>query len=324
MRKADCFPQNIKYMKERSENRIRKSIGDAVQKLTDISAVGEVAHAQRAGEPMPSTEKLKIFVDKVRQIIFPGYFGSINFNPTSFHYHMGVLVDEVFHLLSEQLLAGLCFVCDKEFNSDLESRKSESESCASKFIAALPLLRDVLITDVEAAYLGDPAATSRSEVIFCYPAIRAISSYRIANALHKFGIPLIPRIISEMAHSETGIDIHPAATIGPYFAIDHGTGIVIGSTTIIGSNVKLYQGVTLGAKSFSLDESGNPVKGIPRHPIVEDNVVVYSNASILGRITIGHDSVIGGNIWITNDLPPFSRIVQNKAKSAEYIFGAGI
>lgn len=311
-------------MKEHMENRVRKSIGDAVQKLTDISSVGEVAHAQRAGEPMPSTEKLKIFVEKVRQIIFPGYFGSINFNPTSFHYHMGVLVDEVFHLLSEQLLAGLCFVCDKEFNSDLESRKAESDSCASKFIAALPKLREVLITDVEAAYLGDPAATSRSEVIFCYPAIRAISSYRIANALHKCGIPLIPRIISEMAHSETGIDIHPAATIGPYFAIDHGTGIVIGSTTIIGSNVKLYQGVTLGAKSFSLDESGNPVKGIPRHPIVEDNVVVYSNASILGRITIGHDSVIGGNIWITNDLPPFSRIVQNKAKSAEYIFGAGI
>ncbi|MCK9413332.1 MAG: serine acetyltransferase [Prolixibacteraceae bacterium] len=311
-------------MKEHMESKIRKSIGDAVQQLTDISAVGEVAHAQRAGEPMPSTEKLKIFVDKVRQIIFPGYFGPINFNPTSFHYHMGVLVDEVFHLLSEQLLAGLCFVCDKEFNSDLENRKAESERCASKFIAALPRLREVLITDVEAAYLGDPAATSRSEVIFCYPAIRAISSYRIANALHKFGIPLIPRIIAEMAHSETGIDIHPEATIGSYFAIDHGTGIVIGSTTIIGTNVKLYQGVTLGAKSFSLDASGNPVKGIPRHPIVEDNVVVYSNASILGRITIGHDSVIGGNIWITNDLPPYSKIVQNKAKTAEYIFGAGI
>jgi serine O-acetyltransferase len=311
-------------MKEHTEIKIRESIGDAVHKLTDISSVGEVAHAQRAGEPMPSTEKLKIFVDKVRQIIFPGYFGSINFHPTSFHYHIGVLVDEVFHLLSEQLLAGLCFVCDKEFNSDLESRKAESESCAADFIAALPELRRVLITDVEAAYLGDPAATSISEVIFCYPAIRAISSYRIAHTLYKFGIPLIPRIISEMAHSETGIDIHPEANIGPYFAIDHGTGIVIGSTTIIGKNVKLYQGVTLGAKSFSLDESGNPVKGIPRHPIVEDNVVVYSNASILGRITIGHDSVIGGNIWITSDLPPYSRIVQNKAKTAEFIFGGGI
>lgn len=312
-------------MNERRENKIRKSIGDAVVKLTDISAVGEVTHAQRAGEPMPSTEKLKTFVEKVRQIIFPGYFGTINFHPTTFQYHMGVLVDEVFHLLSEQLLAGLCFMCDKENSSDLERRKLEAESCAADFISVLPEIRRLMISDVEAAYLGDPAATSISEVIFCYPAIRAISSYRIAHALHKFGIPLIPRIITEMAHSETGIDIHPEAVIGPSFAIDHGTGIVIGSTTIIGSNVKLYQGVTLGAKSFSLDKEGNPVKGIPRHPIVEDNVVVYSNSSILGRITIGHDSVIGGNIWITNDLPPFSKIVQNRAKkNAEFIFGGGI
>ncbi|HEY5510525.1 MAG TPA: serine acetyltransferase [Prolixibacteraceae bacterium] len=312
-------------MKERKENKIRKSIGDAVIKLTDISSVGEVTHAQRAGEPMPSTEKLKIFVEKVRQIIFPGYFGTINFHPSTFHYHMGVLVDEVFHLLSEQLLAGLCFVCDKEVSADLENRKVEAESRSADFISILPEIRRLMITDVEAAYLGDPAAKSISEVIFCYPGIRAISSYRIAHALHKFGIPLIPRIITEMAHSETGIDIHPEAVIGSYFAIDHGTGIVIGSTSIIGKNVKLYQGVTLGAKSFSLDKEGNPVKGIPRHPIVEDNVVVYSNSSILGRITIGHDSVIGGNIWITNDLPPFSKIVQNRAKkNTEFILGSGI
>lgn len=311
-------------MKEHTERKIRTSIGNAVLKLTNISGVGEVTHAQRAGEPMPSTDKLRIFVDKVRQIIFPGYFGTINLHTTTFQYHMGVLVDEVFHLLSEQLLAGLCFVCEKEFEADLEKRKMEAESRAADFIATLPDLRRILITDVEAAYLGDPAATSFSEVIFCYPGIRAISSYRIAHSLYRFGIPLIPRIITEMAHSETGIDIHPEATIGPYFAIDHGTGIVIGSTTIIGSNVKLYQGVTLGAKGFALDDNGNPVKGLPRHPIVEDNVVVYSNASILGRITIGHDSVIGGNIWVTNDLPPYSKIVQNRAKSAEFIFGAGI
>ncbi len=311
-------------MEEQAINRIRESIGESVLKLSDISVKGEVTHAQRAGEPMPSTDKLKIFVEKVRQIIFPGYFGPINFHPTTFPYHMGVLVDEVYQLLSEQILSGLCFMCDNEASTDLEKRKTEAENYAASFISSLPELRRILITDVEAAYLGDPAAKSISEVIFCYPAIRAISSYRIAHTLFEFNIPLIPRIITEMAHSETGIDIHPEAVIGPYFAIDHGTGIVIGSTTIIGTNVKLYQGVTLGAKSFALDESGNPVKGIPRHPIVEDNVVVYSNASILGRITIGHDSVIGGNIWITNDLPPYSKIVQNKAKSAEYIFGAGI
>ncbi|MCE1198499.1 MAG: serine acetyltransferase [Marinilabiliales bacterium] len=311
-------------MQEHTQWNISESIGKAVQQLTDLPVVGEVAHAQRAGEPMPSVEKLRVLVEKVRQIIFPGYFGPINFQPTTFQYHMGVLVDEVFHLLSEQLLAGLCFVCDKDTASDLENRKADAERFSARFIAALPDIRKVLISDVEAAYLGDPAAMSISEVIFCYPAIRAISSYRIAHTLHEFGIPLIPRIITEMAHSETGIDIHPEATIGPYFAIDHGTGIVIGSTSIIGAHVKLYQGVTLGAKSFSLDEAGNPVKGIPRHPIVEDNVVVYSNASILGRITIGHDSVIGGNIWVTNDLPPYSKIVQNRARASEFIFGGGI
>jgi serine O-acetyltransferase len=311
-------------MKEHTVKKIRESIGEAVLRLSDLSKIGEVTHAQRAGEPMPSTEKLKTFVEKVRQIIFPGYFGPINFHSTTFHYHMGVLVDEVYHLLSEQILAGLCFICDKEVSSDLEYRKTESERFAAEFIASLPELRKVLVTDVEAVFLGDPAAKSISEVIFCYPAVRAVSSYRIAHTLFGFGIPLIPRIITEMAHSETGIDIHPEAVIGPYFAIDHGTGIVIGSTAVIGTNVKLYQGVTLGAKSFALDESGNPVKGIPRHPIVEDNVVVYSNASILGRITIGHDSVIGGNIWVTNDLPPYSKIVQKKATTAEFIFGGGI
>ena len=311
-------------MNDYAVKKIRESISDAVLNLSDISRIGEVTHAQRAGEPMPSTEKLKILVDKVRQIIFPGYFGPNNFHQTTFQYHMGVLVDEVYHLLSEQILAGLCFMCDNEVSTDLDFRKAEAERHAAEFISSLPELRKILITDVEAVYLGDPATKSISEVIFCYPAIRAISSYRIAHTLVSYGIPLIPRIITEMAHSETGIDIHPEASIGPYFAIDHGTGIVIGSTSIIGAHVTLYQGVTLGAKSFALDESGNPVKGVPRHPIVEDHVVVYSNASILGRITIGHDSVIGGNIWVTNNLPPYSKIVQNKAKSTEFNLGAGI
>ena len=143
---------------------------------------------------------------------------------------------------------------------------------------------------------------SCEEVIYCYPTIRAISNYRIANALYKLGVPIIPRMISEMAHSETGIDIHPSATIGKCFTIDHGTGVVIGGTAIIGDNVKLYQGVTLGARSFDLDENNNPIKGIPRHPIIGDNVIIYSNASILGRITIGKNAIIGGNIWVTEDV----------------------
>jgi serine O-acetyltransferase len=146
----------------------------------------------------------------------------------------------------------------------------------------------------------------------------------MAHSLFVLGVPLIPRIITEMAHSETGIDINPEAIIGEYFTIDHGTGVVIGSTSIIGNNVKLFQGVTLGAKSFPLDEQGNPVKGIPRHPIVEDNVIIYSNATILGRIVIGHDSVIGGNVWVTNDLPAFSRVVQTKTRNADFSNGGGI
>lgn len=182
----------------------------------------------------------------------------------------------------------------------------------------------MLVTDVEAAYLGDPATFDRSEVIFCYPAIRAISNYRIAHRLLELGVPLIPRIIGEMAHSETGIDIHPKAQIGEFFTIDHGTGVVIGSTSIIGNNVKLYQGVTLGAKSFPLDEQGNPIKGIPRHPIVEDNVIIYAQATILGRVRIGKNSVIGGNVWVTSDVPPGSRILQFKARDTAFHDGAGI
>lgn len=161
-----------------------------------------------------------------------------------------------------------------------------------------------------ATYEGDPAATSYGEVIACYPALRAISSYRVAHELHLLGVPLIPRIITEMAHSETGIDIHPAATIGSHFTIDHGTGVVIGATSIIGSHVKLYQGVTLGAKSFPLDAEGKPIKGIARHPILEDHVIVYSNSTILGRITIGRGAIIGGNVWVTEDVAPGTKVLQ--------------
>lgn len=162
-----------------------------------------------------------------------------------------------------------------------------------------PRLRKILATDVEAAYEGDPAAMSHGEIISCYPVIKAITNYRIAHVLHELGVPLIPRMMTELAHSETGIDINPEATIGKHFTIDHGTGVVIGATCIIGDNVKLYQGVTLGAKSFPLDKDGNPIKGIPRHPILENDVIVYANATILGRITIGEGCVVGANVWVT-------------------------
>ncbi len=297
---------------------------DIVKSLADANSFEFLVHRHRAGESMPSTKKLRTIVERIRQIIFPGYFGEINLKSDTLSYYMGVLVDEVYEMMAEQIFSGLCFICEGENDRDHSGKRVMAEQIAFQFVNGLSELRRILITDVNAAYLGDPAANSVGEVIFCYPAIRAISSYRIAHSLFSLGVPLIPRIITEMAHSETGIDINPEAVIGEYFTIDHGTGVVIGSTSIIGNNVKLFQGVTLGAKSFPLDENGNPVKGIPRHPIVEDNVIIYSNATILGRIIVGHDSVIGGNIWVTSDLPPYSRVVQTKNRNADFFNGGGI
>jgi len=192
-----------------------------------------------------------------------------------------------------------------------------------KFIDELPEVKRLLYTDVVAMFQNDPAATNYGEVIYCYPVMIAMTHYRLAHVLHQMQVPVIPRIITEQAHSKTGIDIHPGATIGEYFSIDHGTGVVIGETAIIGNHVSLYQGVTLGAKSFKYDAEGNMLN-VPRHPIIEDNVTIYSNASVLGRITIGHHSVIGGNIWLTHDVPPYSRILQSKAVDVSFQGGLGI
>ena len=179
-------------------------------------------------------------------------------------------------------------------------------------------------TDVDAAYEGDPAANSGDEAILCYPGILAMTSYRLAHELYLLKVPLLPRIIAEHAHSITGIDIHPGATIDEKFFIDHGTGIVIGETCVIGRRVRIYQGVTLGAKSFPLDTDGNPVKGIPRHPIVEDDVIIYGGATILGRITIGKGSVIGGNVWLTHSVPAGSKVTQAKVREEAFSQGGGI
>ena len=264
---------------------------------------------------MPSAKVLYEIIELSRAILFPGYYGNSTINSRTINYHIGVNIEKLFDLLTEQILAGLCFgTTEGKCNVCSESRREEAARLAAKFISKLPAMRRILATDVEAAYNGDPAAKSYGEVIFCYPAIKAISNYRIAHELLELCVPLIPRMITEMAHSETGIDIHPGAKIGSHFTIDHGTGVVIGATSIIGNNVKLYQGVTLGAKSFPLDADGKPIKGIPRHPILEDNVIVYSNATILGRITIGRDATVGGNIWVTENIPAGAKIVQTKAK----------
>jgi serine O-acetyltransferase len=286
------------------------------QAVDELSTTGQtdgcLFRHSNDGEPLPSAVVLQKVVELFRAIIFPGYYGEPTVDNRIPRHHIGVNTEKLFDLLSDQIWAGLSFDNNEKLQNRADTRRHRAAEMAIEFIRRMPQLRRVLTTDVEAAYNGDPAAESFGEVICCYPAIKAISNYRMAHELMTLGVPLIPRIITEMAHSETGIDIHPGARIGHHFTIDHGTGVVIGATCIIGNNVKLYQGVTLGAKSFPLDDDGNPIKGIPRHPIIEDNVTIYSNATVLGRITIGKDATIGGNIWITESVKPGDKVVQRK------------
>ena len=291
------------------------TLTQAASELSDNRSYEGLFHQYKDGDPLPSGKSLRRIVELAREILFPGYFGNSTVHRRTINYHIGVNVEELFGLLTEQIQAGLCFGLENNPSENTIKKipdRDTAASIAARFISKLPEIRRILATDVEAAYYGDPAATCFGEIICCYPIIRAITNYRIAHELYILNVPLIPRIITEMAHSETGIDIHPGAQIGHHFTIDHGTGVVIGATCIIGNNVKLYQGVTLGAKSFPLDENGNPIKGIARHPILEDDVIVYSNATILGRITIGKGATIGGNIWVTESVPAGARIVQRR------------
>lgn len=299
---------------------IKNLLTQTVDELSRPDSYKDLYHEHNEGTPLPSAVALKEIMDLVRSIIFPGYYGNSSLNTTTLKYHIGVDVERLFNLLTEQILAGLAFndfENDPEYSSfspatiEQELRRISTER-AEIFLSKLPELRRILATDVVAAFNGDPAAKTYGEIISCYPVIKTLTNYRVAHELLILDVPLIPRMLTEMAHSETGIDIHPGATIGEYFTIDHGTGVVIGETCIIGNNVKLYQGVTLGAKSFPCDENGNPIKGIPRHPILEDDVIVYSNASILGRITIGKGATIGGNIWVTHDVPAGEFISQKR------------
>lgn len=274
--------------------------------------------------PMPSTAVLARVVDLLRSVLFPGFFMNTEVKADTMKYFVGSALDEASRLLNEQIKLGYCFSCKEEDRAECLEHEAEYRETTDRFITTLPRIRRMLSLDAQAAYAGDPAATSTGEVIFCYPSLAAITNHRIAHELYGLDVPLIPRIISEMAHSATGIDIHPGADIGERFFIDHGTGTVIGETSVIGNNVRLYQGVTLGARSFSVDESGNLRKGIPRHPIVEDDVVIYSGATVLGRITIGRGSQIGGNVWVTDDVPPHSKIVQNKPLPVMFENGSGI
>jgi serine O-acetyltransferase len=263
---------------------------------------------------LPSKEALAWMLDGLRSVLFPGYFGTQS-EPTTeaLEFHVGSTLDRVMVVLAEQVRRALCFACDDRGTNRCADCEGRADELAAKFMARLPEVRRLLATDVDAAYAGDPAATSPAETILCYPGVLAVTCQRLAHELYLLGVPLVPRMITEHAHALTGIDIHPGATIGERFFIDHGTGVVIGETSEIGKGVRLYQGVTLGARSFPLDEQGHPVKGIPRHPIVEDDVIIYSGATVLGRITVGAGSVIGGNVWLTRSVQPGSRIQQRSS-----------
>ena len=274
-------------------------------------------------QALPSRQTIGEIIESLRAVLFPGYFGFSELKAESLRFHVGSALDHIRRDLQEQIKRGLCFSCE-EGPECLPFCDQKARELTGEFLRILPKVQRLLALDVQAAYKGDPAAANPDEVIFCYPGLAAITNYRLAHELRLLGVPIIPRMITEAAHSATGIDIHPGAVIGKCFFIDHGTGVVIGETCIIGNRVRLYQGVTLGAKSFQLDEEGNPLRGIDRHPIVEDDVTIYSGATILGRVMIGRGSVIGGNVWLGHSVPPGSRITQAQTREEEFERGAGI
>ena len=283
-------------------------------RILSQSSPQEMRMVPRGDGAFPSVAGLRDIVSLVRAIVFPDFFDCRRNNERIRSCYLGVNIEKLYSLLHTEIRRALRF--DNTYEE--EEVSEEASLLALQFIDELPEIKRLLFTDVEAMYDNDPAADNYAEIILSYPVVNAMVHYRSAHVLLKLGIPVIPRVITELAHSTTGIDINPGATIGEYFAIDHGTGVVIGETCIIGNHVTLYQGVTLGAKNFSLDSNGHPLN-IPRHPIIEDNVTIYSNSTILGRITVGHDSVIGGNIWLTHSVEPWSRIVQQKAFSQKML-----
>ena len=291
-----------------------------VRLLTEVSEQ-EARFVPRSDSPLPSVASRCEVVDLVRQLVFPGYFDRRQNDEKMRSYHIGVNMERLFEVLSRQILLALQF----QHCSECEADEKRAVVLAQQFIDQLPEVKRLLFTDVEAIFNNDPAAATPSEVIFCYPVVQAMLHYRLAHVLQDMKIPVIPRIITEKAHGETGIDIHPCAKIGEYFAIDHGTGVVIGETCIIGNHVTLYQGVTLGAAGHRPFDSNNfDGEQFPRHPVLEDNVTVYSSSTRLGRITIGHDTIIGGNIWVTHDVPPNSRLRQSKFVDSQFEGGLGI
>jgi serine O-acetyltransferase len=296
-----------------SDFRLKNQLPDITERIVaTYDKVGRINHLDHC--PLPRYDEVIAAIHDLTEILYPGFRRREGLHHGNIGYYVGDLVDRLHDRLTTQVgralqhEAGATRTC-----TDREDYEALGQAKTLQFLDQLPELRSVLATDVQAAFDGDPACKTPDEVIFCYPGLEAITVYRLAHLLHELGIPFIPRMMTEWAHSRTGIDIHPGATIGEYFFIDHGTGVVIGETCEIGQHVKLYQGVTLGALSFPTDSDGQLVRGAKRHPTIQDRVVVYANATILGgRTVVGHDSVVGSSVWLTSSIAPHTTVLMEK------------
>ncbi|MBQ9983099.1 MAG: serine acetyltransferase [Lachnospiraceae bacterium] len=284
----------------------------------------------KSDKQLPVRSTIIGILDDLKQLMFPGYFSSERIDTNNASYYTGQMLSALHHKMKKQIALALAYDSTEDITSASPIIKEKAEEICCRFLSAIPTIQEMLLLDVQAGYDGDPAADSREQIIFSYPGFYAIFVYRVAHELYKMSVPFIPRIMTEHAHNKTGIDINAGATIGKYFFMDHGTGIVIGETTVIGDYVKLYQGVTLGALST---RGGQHLSGVRRHPTIEDNVTIYSNATILGGETvIGKESVIGGGAFITNSIPAKTRVsvtppdlaIKNEARAelsaTEYIY----
>jgi serine O-acetyltransferase len=297
-----------------SSGSVQWHLGPIIDALrTSRESTHNIRHHGRV-RALPSREVLIQVVNGVSAALFPTHYGRPDLNDESIDYFVGDTLNVTLDLLVEQVRRALRFSPQYE-EADEPVLADRARAITREFAASLPPIRALLVSDVQAALAGDPAASSVAEIMLCYPGTIAILYHRLAHCLHRLGVPFLARLIADIGHSLTGIDIHPAATIGGSFFIDHGTGVVIGETAIIGERVRLYQAVTLGAKRFPVDASGALVKGAPRHPIVEDDVVIYAGATVLGRITVGAGSTIGGNVWLTQSVPPGSNVSQAQSRN---------
>lgn len=307
-----------------SDLRLKEQLPELTDRIVatyhDIGTINHLGHC-----PLPRFDVIIECIADLKEILYPGYRRREKLHIGNVTYHVGDLIDSLHDKLTTQIarafrhVAGASDECDrhsKDVDED-EDFEAKGQAATIAFLEQLPQLREILALDVQAAYEGDPACRNLDEVIFCYPGLTAVTIYRLAHILYKLDVPYIPRMMAEYAHMRTGIDIHPGATIGKYFFIDHGTGVVIGQTCEIGNHVKIYQGVTLGALSFKTDDSGDLLRGdeVKRHPTLEDNVVIYASATVLGgKTVIGHDSIIGSSVWLTRSVVPHTTVIIESPK----------